>query len=119
MGLGISVSCRGGGRGGGLSCPPSTGTECAACQPGENLYTCAISSSNNTICALNDFTADQHCAALNSVVQSKQACGGGTGPGEDGDDGPGGGGDAADETGASDRAPKDAKAKAAPGSKPK
>jgi len=102
LGLAASFSCGGGGGGGGgLSCPPSTGIECSSCQPGENLYVCAISSSNNTICARDDFTADQHCAALNSVVQSKTVCAVGTDSAEDGAQGSGGkGAEGADETAA-------------------
>lgn len=76
LGLGVSLSCGGGGGGGGCggaSCPPSGGT-CDACQTGENLYTCAIQGTNNWICTIDDFTADQHCAAIGSVVQSKTTC---------------------------------------------
>lgn len=100
LGVGVSLSC-GGGRGGrgGVSCPPSTGIECESCLPGENLYICAIQSTNNSICALDDFTADQHCAALGSVVQSKTVCSthGETGA-DQGGQSPGGDADGADDT---------------------
>lgn len=108
LGLGVSFSCGKGGGGGGLSCPPSTGIDCSQCLPGENLYACAIQSTNNTICAIDDVTADQHCALLNSIVQSKTICV--TGTGENGGEGPGGeGAEGADETGAKDRAPRRSK----------
>lgn len=77
MGLGVSLSCGGSkGGGGGGGCPPSTGS-CSQCPPGTNLYTCAIQTTNNWICVGDDFSADQHCAAIDSIVASKTPCGGG------------------------------------------
>lgn len=72
--MSLGWSCGGGG---GTSRGSCGTTNCDNCLPGENLYECAISDPNNRICALDDFTADQHCAAIGSVVATKIVCGGG------------------------------------------
>ena len=62
---------------------------------------------------IDDFTADQHCATFDSIVQSKTICSVGTG--ENGGGGPGGeGAEGADETGAKDRAPSRSKKNPSP-----
>lgn len=79
LGVSLGWSCGGGG---GTSCGSCGTTGCEDCLPGENLYECAVTATNNRICTIDDFTADQHCAAIGSVVAAKIVCGGGN-PGTD------------------------------------
>ena len=92
LGLGLSLSCGGNkGGGGGTGGCRNTADLCENCLPGQSVYTCAISSPNNWICSFDDVTADQPCAAIGAVVQSKTECvpepatGGNPPPGQDGD----------------------------------
>lgn len=68
-------------------------------RPGANLYTCAISTPNNWIYAVDDITADQHCAAIGAVVQSKILCAAG---GDVGTDPPPAGGDGSHDSAGAD-----------------
>jgi len=71
LGVSLGWSCGGGS---GTSCGSCGTTSCDDCLPGENLYECAISATNNRICAIDDLTADQHCAGIGSVVAAKIVC---------------------------------------------
>ena len=81
LGASLAWSCGGGGGGGCGGC----GVDCDNCLPGENLYECANPNGQpSSFCAIDDLTADQHCAAIGTVVAGKEQCPGGNASGAGG-----------------------------------
>lgn len=84
LGLAAADGCDcGGGGGGGGGCGVSNEEFCQNCLPGENVYGCAVASSNDRICAIDAATAVGLCPA-DSGAKLLAQCNNGQNQGTDG-----------------------------------